>query len=141
MILFKKILFSILLILIWYYLLKPFIANYDAFRSNAKTIEKNNSYLFTPKSGRGVLPNEVQLTLFAIDSMHLKDYKLYGALAEYRDSLINGIEIYQRINESAWPVKMDTLSHNLIGYSPELAADLDVKIVLQINNSISVGTY
>jgi hypothetical protein len=136
----KKIVFLILLLSIWYYLFIPYFKNFKSFEEGAKNIPKDNTKLFTPKSGREILPIEAQVALFAIDTFHFKDFKLYQTLGDYAHASDEIVGIYQRINESAWPVKLDTTSRNLIGYTNEISTVPGINILLQYNN-ISVGTY
>lgn len=137
---FKKILFLVVLLSLWYYLMSPYFPNTKVFHANASKMEVDNKSLFEPKSGRGVLPVEAQIALYAIDSLRLKDYKLYKSLGDFKHQNDKLAEIYQRINEGAWPIQQDTNSRNLIGFSDELNACLGINIRLQYNN-ISIGTY
>jgi hypothetical protein len=134
----KKIVFLVLLLSIWYYLFTPYIKFFNSFEANTKHIVKNNTLLFTPKSGRDVLPVEAQFALFAIDTFHFKDYKLL--LGNNNPAPDNIVEIYQRVNESAWPVQLDTNSRNLIGFTNEISTIDGINILSQYNN-MSVGTY
>lgn len=136
----KKILFLVFLLSVWYYLFTPYIKYFNLFEINAKIIKKDNTNLFTPKSGRGVLPIEAQIALFAIDTFHFKDYRLYQSLGDFRHASDEVVGIYQRINESAWPIQLDTTSRNLIGFTDEISTVPGINILLQSNN-ISVGTY
>ena len=138
--LYKKIFFSVILLATWYYLMAPYFKNFQAYRDNVKKIPTDNINLFRPKSGRDVLPEEAQLLLIAIDSFKFKDYKLYKSLGGTNDGIGNAAEIYQRINESAWPVPLDTNSRNVIGYTNEVSEIPGIKILLQYNN-VSIGTY
>jgi len=136
----KKIFFLLLLLSIWYYLFIPYIKSFIAFDANAKNIVRNNTLLFTPKSGREVLPVEAQIALFAIDTFHFKDFRLYKSLEYNAQAPANIVEIYQRINESAWPIQLDTNSRNLIGFTNEISNVPGINVLLQYDN-LSVGTY
>jgi hypothetical protein len=136
----KKIIFCVLLIAIWYYLLSSYFKSFKTFQIDAKKVKSDKVILFKPKSGRGVLPIEVQIALFAIDSFNLKDYNLYKSFGDYKSNQGNAVEIYQRINESAWPVKIDSNSRNLFGFTNEISTVPGIKIKLNYNN-ISFGTY
>lgn len=136
----KKILFCAVLIAIWHYLMSPYLDNFKSFKKDAKKVKSDKVILFTPKSGRGVLPVEVQIALFAIDSFNLKDYKLYNSFGDYKSNKGNAGEIYQRMNESAWPIKNDSNSRNLFGYTNELLSVPGIIIKLNYNN-VSYGTY
>ena len=59
--------------------------------------------IFTPDSGRKVLPDQVRQMLSLLISNHITSYQLSPRL--YQDPLI-----MQRIVESAWPIKMDSTS-------------------------------
>jgi hypothetical protein len=136
----KKIIFSIILIAIWQYLFSEYFKSFKNFQDNAKKVKSDRVILFTPKSGRGVLPVEVQIALFAIDSFNLKDYRLYKSFGDYKSNKGNAGEIYQRMNESAWPIKNDSNSRNLLGFTNELLSVPGIKIKLNYNN-IGFGTY
>ena len=62
--------------------------------------------LFTPNSGREVLPGVVQQMLQLAETSSLPDYRLSSALSN--DPLIQ-----QRMVESAWPVKIEPTSNYL----------------------------
>ncbi len=64
--------------------------------------------LFTPNTGREVLPKQVQNMLSLIQEVDIEDYKLSAEIS------LNG-EVVQRIVESAWPVKLEkSSSYNFI---------------------------
>lgn len=112
---------------------KPYFSNFESFKSKVKEIETDNLLVFTPNSGRYILPEETQFVLFIIDSLQLKDYKLHQSFG------VNS-EIFQRINESAWPLINDSNSTNLFGYSNELLALPNIKIKSKYKK-LAYGTY
>lgn len=118
---------------VWYYILSPYFSNLSTLNKRVKEIKTDNSIVFTPYSGRNVLPVETQVVLFAIDSFKLKDYKLFESFG------VNS-EVYQRINESAWPLINDSNSRNLFGYTNELLTVPGIKIKLEYKD-IGYGTY
>lgn len=61
------------------------------------------STIFTPNSGREVLPKQVQNMLSLIESTHITEYKI-------SNEIINNGENVQRIVESAWPVRLEESS-------------------------------
>lgn len=129
----KKILFFFVLLCVWYYIMNPYFSNLPMLNKRVKEIKADNSIVFTPYSGRNVLPVETQVVLLAIDSFKLKDYKLFESFG------VNS-EVYQRINESAWPLINDSNSRNLFGYTNELLTVPGIKIKLEYKD-IGYGTY
>lgn len=117
----------------WVYVLKPHLPNFEYFKFRAKNVKNDNVMLFTSNSGRFLLPEETQFVLSVIDSLQLKDYKLFKTFG------VNS-EIYQRINESAWPIINDSNSTNLFGYTNELLDFPHIKIKSEYKN-IAYGTY
>ena len=71
--------------------------------------------LFRPKSGREVLPVEAQQAVILIDTLQLKDYAFFGSMAEYKGKYG---EVWQRINEAAWPARRrdPSLDQSLFGF-------------------------
>lgn len=59
--------------------------------------------LFTPNTGREVLPNPVQIMVSIIQELKITDYKLSPEITD-------NMELMQRIIESAWPVKLEVNS-------------------------------
>ncbi len=112
------------------------IMNIGAYKTKAVQYENRSKELFTPKSGLEVLPSETQTVLFILDSFKLNDYKLVGRLADQKLESLN----LQRINESAWPVRSDSTSKNIIGYTAELKDSAGIKIIVNVNN-LSYGTH
>ena len=78
-------------------------SNLDTFRS----FKPSMSRLFTPNSGRDVLPKDVQQMLALLEENNLAEYRLSTMFEQ--DPLI-----HQRIVESAWPVKKDAMSPYLL---------------------------
>jgi hypothetical protein len=75
-------------------------------RSNLNSIQNYQqtlAHIFTPNSGREVLPGQVRQMLSLLISNHVTNYQLSHQL--YQDPLL-----MERIVESAWPIKMDSAS-------------------------------
>ena len=113
---------------IFWYAFKSHFKKYTEFNTSTEGIQRNDSLLVTSKSGRHVLPLNVQLALHVLDSLRTKDYNLYGTFRTTQG------EFYQRIQESAWPVRFDTNSRVLIGYNEEVLAVQNVKIIFRHDN-------
>ncbi len=119
---------------IWFYVFKPYYSNFVFFKLRVKELGTDNLLVFTPNSGRYILPEETQFVLFVIDSLQLKDYKLYKSFG------VNS-EVFQRINESAWPLINDSNSTNLFGYSNELLELPNIKIKSEYKKLAYGSTY
>lgn len=77
-----------------------------------QTFKPSMSKLFTPDSGRDVLPAPVQQMLSILLEKKITEYRLSNAFEQ--DPQIN-----QRIIESAWPAKKDSASPYLLCSSEE----------------------
>lgn len=86
--------------------------NLRAFQSFKPSISR----LFTPDSGREVLPSEVQQMLSLLQENKITGYRLANSIEQ--DPLIS-----QRIVESAWPMKKEAASPYIL-YPIEEIADL-----------------
>ena len=86
-------------------------------------------------SGNHTLPAQVQVACKLIDSLHLKDYHVIGAIRKSDD----GYSI-ATLNQTAWPARSDSTSRNVVGYYPDVAALPNAKILLN-DQGICVGRY
>jgi hypothetical protein len=94
-----------------------------------RNLKPNFDIFYKNKSGREVLPTEVQIGLYALDTLHLKDFKMYGTISKTGD-----IQIYQRMCESAYPILFDTNSKNIIGRTNELSTVAGLNYLFTYNN-------
>ena len=127
----NRIIYCLLFCLIFFVFtgtFKPYFNKFLDFNTNSGSWNENDSLLLTPKSGREVLPANVQTCLKIIDSLKAKNYFMYGSFPQ------NDMEFYQRIQESAWPARNDSTSKLLFGYPEELNKIAGLKIIFNQNN-------
>ena len=115
----------VVLIAIFVFLYKPPIVETvgNLFRSSYHVVRDFSSFqtnLQTPHSGEQVLPPAVQEMLTFIRAYHLKNYQISEEISTAENGLI-----YQRIIESAWPIKMDPKSKNRFIFVSERDSTFD----------------
>ena len=127
----KKLLYIVLYIVILFIFIeafKPYFKNLSDFNTASDSYIRNDSLLLTPNSGRQVLPVNVQTCLHILDSLHSKNYFIYGTFPQVQ------VEFYQRIQESAWPVRNDSSSRLILGYPEELIKISGLKVLFNRDN-------
>lgn len=88
--------------------------------------------IFTPNTGREVLPNQVQIMLSIIQELNITDYKL-------SPEITNNGEVVQRVVESSWPVKFEVTSSNTFITQNERLEFQNCMFIKQIEDVILVS--
>ena len=122
------IVISIAISVIFIKAFKPYFKNLSDFNTASDSYIKNDSLLLTPNSGRQVLLANVQTSLHILDSLHSKNYFIYGTFPQVQ------VEFYQRMQESAWPVRNDSSSQLILGFPEELIRIAGFKVLFNRDN-------
>ena len=84
--------------------------------NTAQHLDSNLANIFSPNSGKEVLPDQVQQMLSLLQLHHILDYRLSKQIEQ--DSLLD-----QRIIESAWPIRMESKSLYLLCLIEEIKSN------------------
>jgi len=94
----------------------------------SRALITNDSLVTSPGSGKHILPANVQKALFIIDSISAPDYTVYGTYSQVQ------VEFYQRLQESAWPLRCDSNSRLVFGFPEELSKSPNINIIYNKDN-------
>lgn len=86
-------------------------------------------------SGAHVIPLPAQVAAHLIDSLKLQDYHAVGQLVKDGDTFVIGC-----LNQTAWPARMDSSSHNVVGYYQDIIKIPNVTIKHN-DRGICIGRY
>ncbi|MBC7388432.1 MAG: hypothetical protein H7329_04415 [Opitutaceae bacterium] len=122
------IVLSVVILIIFIEAFKPFFKNLSDFNGASDSFIRNDSLLLSSNSGRQILPLNVQTCLHLLDSLHSKNYFIYGSFPQVQ------VEFYQRMQESAWPVRNDSSSRLFFGFPEELNKVAGLKVLYNKDN-------
>lgn len=94
-------------------------------QSNLNTIQEPASHLdniFSPNSGKKVLPAQVRRMLSLLNTHKITSYQLSKKLYSHEETL-------QRITEAAWPIRMDNQSPYFLTTTEELTSNSTCTII------------
>ncbi len=119
---------SVIILLIFLDAFNPYFKSLSDFKTASELYKRNDSLLLNPHTGKEILPASVQYSLHILDSLNSTDYFIYGSFSQTQQ------EFYQRMQESAWPVRNDTSSKLVFGYPEELNKIEGLKVLFNRDN-------